>query len=113
MKKTAIFIPEAFEDIFSTDQQSQYLSQKQLRNELMRPWGYDENFHYCQTNENFFFWNMKITAKHQRNLNYVGLHAWAILVNAINLRKERRLEKLAKDKNFSDPSYIYNKKVLC
>ena len=45
MKKTAIFIPEALEDIFSTDQQSQYLSQKQLRNELMRPWGYDENFH--------------------------------------------------------------------
>lgn len=45
MKKTAIFIPEAFEDIFSTDQQSQYLSQKQLRNELMRPWGYDEYFH--------------------------------------------------------------------
>lgn len=56
---------------------------------------------------------MKITAKHQRNLNYVGLHAWAILVNAINLRKERTLEKLAKDKNSSDPSYIYNKKVLC
>ena len=35
MKTTAIFIPEAFEDIFSTDQQSQSLSQKQLRNELM------------------------------------------------------------------------------
>lgn len=45
MKTTAIFIPEAFEDIFSTDQQSQSLSQKQLRNKLMRPWGYDGNFH--------------------------------------------------------------------
>ena len=41
---------------------------------------------------------MKNTAKRQRNLNYVGLHASATLSNAISLRKERTLKKLAKDK---------------
>lgn len=41
---------------------------------------------------------MKITTKRQRNPNYVELNAWAILSNTISLRKERTLEKLAKDK---------------
>ena len=52
-----------------------------------------------QWNNYFFFGNMKITAKRQRNPNYVELHAWAILSNAISLRKERTLEKLAKKEN--------------
>lgn len=103
MKTPAIFIPEAFEDIFSADQQSQSLSQKQLQNEFMRPWWYYETFHFCQAGETivfFFFSNMKITAKRQRTPNYVELHAWAILSPMRSLYGRKENLEQTKDINF-------------
>lgn len=70
----------------------------------------DENFHLCQTGETFFFFlNMKISAKRQRNPNYVEQHAWAIV--ECDQFTEGKNTWETSEENSEDPSYIYNTKV--
>lgn len=119
MKTPAIFIPEAFEDIFSADQQSQSLSQKQLQNEFMRPSWYYENFHFCQAGETIFFFkyeNYRETSKNPKLCWTARLSD--PVANAITSRKERTLR--TRYKLLSEVRYfvylarnVRFKKVLC
>jgi len=52
---------------------------------------------------------MKISAKRQRNPNYVELHAWAIV--ECDQFTEGKNTWETSEENSEDPSYIYNTKV--
>lgn len=57
-------------------------------------------FTFVKPVKQFFFSNMKITAKRQRTPNYVELHAWAILSPMRSLYGRKEHLEQAKDINF-------------